>query len=666
MRVGPYAVLTQIGAGSDGIAYRARGVDDGRPVEVRVLDGAKADPTRWAALCKRVRTAALIDDPASARILEFQDSGDPPYLALDGAESLPLSEALGDRLPMTEPEAISIVLSLTLATAKAHRLGLNHGSISLDEARFEVGGRPFLDFTGTLTGPSPPASVEMADDILGLGKILHGLMAGATDVDDSSPPDAISKETINFVASSSDVTVTLDRLVREMLAADPADRPSAREVAARLDDLASAMKLPVPIETIDSAVGSALAQSGESGHPFSFVGQDSRAAFTLKSCDSAGKANGASRVASIDILSRENLGRYRILEKIGQGGMGAVFRGEDRADGTVVALKVLRPEWAAKPGAIRRFHKEARLLGEVNNPFVTNLLEVNEDDGIHFLVLEYVSGRSLDKILGERGKLDETEALGILADVARALTDAHERGIIHRDVKPDNILLTTPADGSPPRVKLSDFGLARHVVESESLQVTQPQAVVGTPQYMSPEQGSGAPVGPGADVYAMGITLYHMLAGQVPFSGTRLMDIIALHCNEPPPPLEKYNPALSDGIKRIVDRALAKTPEARYPDATAHPSRPGAAAPRRAHARRRAPEIARLRRQGPAPVRFLVGPGVLAPHAVAAGHEHRETQSRHRPAAGHLPHRGRRRRPGASLRRVEAGRAHGGMGGASL
>ena len=184
---------------------------------------------------------------------------------------------------------------------------------------------------------------------------------------------------------------------------------------------------------------------------------------------------------------------------------------------------------------MRRFRKEARLLGEVNNPYVTNLLEVNEDDGIHFLVLELVTGRSLGQVLEARGVLDEHEALTILADVARALVDAHERGIVHRDVKPDNILLAD-GDGGRYRVKLSDFGLARHVEETESLRMTIDRAVVGTPQYMAPEQGRGGTIDPRTDVYAMGVTLFRMLAGQVPFSAPGLMDLIALFIATSRPP----------------------------------------------------------------------------------------------------------------------------------
>src|SRR5262249_45183994 len=140
-------------------------------------------------------------------------------------------------------------------------------------------------------------------------------------------------------------------------------------------------------------------------------------------------------------LTRDRLGRYRLLGKGGEGGMGGGDRAQGLAGGALGAGKGLRPDLVLRPHAPPRFPKEARLLAEVNNPHVTNLLEVNEDDGTHYLVLEYVAGRTLRQLVEERGPLDERTALAAAADVARALADAHERGIVHRDVKPDNVLL---------------------------------------------------------------------------------------------------------------------------------------------------------------------------------------------------------------------------------
>ena len=138
------------------------------------------------------------------------------------------------------------------------------------------------------------------------------------------------------------------------------------------------------------------------------------------------------------------LGRYRLLEKLGEGGQGVVHRAEDPADGSIVAIKILRTDRVDNPEVLRRFRKEARLMAEANNPYVVNLLEFNEDDGIPYMVLEFVAGDSLGQLLAERARLGETEALSFMAAVARGLMEAHERGIVHRDIKPSNILLLDP------------------------------------------------------------------------------------------------------------------------------------------------------------------------------------------------------------------------------
>jgi serine/threonine protein kinase/class 3 adenylate cyclase len=257
--------------------------------------------------------------------------------------------------------------------------------------------------------------------------------------------------------------------------------------------------------------------------------------------------------------------------------MGAVYRGEDMTDGSPVALKVLGSRSSTQPDALIRLLKEARLLAEVNNPYVANLQEVNEDEGVYYLVMEFVPGCSLARYLVEHGKMDEPSALEVMADVARALLDAHERGIVHRDVKPENILLLeaetgagqrNPGASNGPRAKLTDFGLARHVVESESLNVTRAGAILGTPLYMAPEQCSGhGAVDARSDVYAMGATLFHLLAGQPPFLADSPIRLIAMHANDPPPSLKQLNPALSDGVCQIVGKSLAKHPDSRYASA---------------------------------------------------------------------------------------------------
>ena len=278
-----------------------------------------------------------------------------------------------------------------------------------------------------------------------------------------------------------------------------------------------------------------------------------------------------------------HLGRFRLVRKLGQGGMGAVYLGEDDEGGQQVALKVLSREAVPDEQAVRRFQKEARLLAEVRHPHVTNLLEAGEANGTCYLVMEFVNGGDLRGLLIRHRQLPERLALQIICDVADALSAAHERGIIHRDIKPANILLAaepvadeTPADavsaaveaGCKPLVKLSDFGLARHIDQSESMNLTRTGAMLGTPYYIAPEQCTDtSDVSPATDIYALGATLFEMLAGRPPFVASDPVKLITMHCFEDAPDLRKLNPAISDGVARLVARALQKKPESRYANA---------------------------------------------------------------------------------------------------
>jgi serine/threonine protein kinase len=338
-------------------------------------------------------------------------------------------------------------------------------------------------------------------------------------------------------------------LLREMLSSDEAERPAAAEVALRLQALLRALQ-PAP-----AADGESGTHDGDTRHQ----ARHHTVWFDVGTRDPAG----APAAGGLP----DRLGHYRVVEKLGEGGMGAVYRAEDLADQSVVAIKVLSGRGAQNSGAVKRLLKEARLLAEVNNPYVANLIEVNEDHGTLYLVLEYVPGKSLDTLLTDGRKLDETLALTLIADVARALVDAHKQGIVHRDIKPDNILLVGAPDGGNvisdrPRVKLTDFGLARHTVESDSLNVTRHGAVVGTPLYMAPEQCTGGTIDARTDVYALGATLYHVLAGRPPFLADSPLAVMSLQTRSSSTPPSATAPG-SWSRRRWPRRRTAATPTPR-------------------------------------------------------------------------------------------------------
>lgn len=252
------------------------------------------------------------------------------------------------------------------------------------------------------------------------------------------------------------------------------------------------------------------------------------------------------------------IGNYEILSKLGQGGMGAVFKAKHASTGKIVALKVLPPRLAKDPAFVVRFQREAEAAGKLHHPNIVQGIEVGQSpEGYHYLVMEFVDGRSVQKILREKGFLPEAEALNLALQVAKALDHAAQSRIVHRDIKPDNILVT--ADGV---AKLSDLGLAKDVVDT-SLTVT--GAALGTPLYMSPEQARGErTVDTRSDIYSLGATLYHMVTGEPPFQGETAAVIITKHLESRVPSPKEKRPELSDGICLIIEKMLAKNQADRY------------------------------------------------------------------------------------------------------
>jgi WD40 repeat protein/tRNA A-37 threonylcarbamoyl transferase component Bud32 len=255
------------------------------------------------------------------------------------------------------------------------------------------------------------------------------------------------------------------------------------------------------------------------------------------------------------------LGHYEVSALIGQGGMGMVFKAFDTVLHRVVAIKVLAPQLAANAIARKRFLREARAAAAVCHEHVVTIHAVAEQGGLPYLVMQYVAGISLHDKLKELGPLSIKEVLRIGLQTAQGLAAAHAHGLVHRDVKPANILLENGVE----RVKIPDFGLARAVDDAS---VSQSGAVAGTPQYMAPEQARGEPVSPRTDLFSLGCMLYAMGSGQAPFRGDTSLAVLRKVCEEQPRPLREANPDMPGWLVRIVDKLLAKAPDNRYQSAT--------------------------------------------------------------------------------------------------
>lgn len=249
-------------------------------------------------------------------------------------------------------------------------------------------------------------------------------------------------------------------------------------------------------------------------------------------------------------------GRYEILDLIGEGGMALVYRANDLLLGRVVAVKVLRPQFASDLQFVERFRREAQAAARLSHTNVVNIYDVGQDQGTHFIIMECVQGQNLKTIIEETAPLPVDKVVEIGVQITRALEHAHSKNVVHRDIKPHNILITD--DGV---VKVTDFGIARAVSSST---LTQTGTIIGSVHYFSPEQAKGANIGPQSDLYSLGIVLYEMLVGKVPYTGESAIAIAMKHAQDTVPSVRTVNPAVPVYLDRVVQKAMSKDLVSRY------------------------------------------------------------------------------------------------------
>jgi serine/threonine-protein kinase len=251
-------------------------------------------------------------------------------------------------------------------------------------------------------------------------------------------------------------------------------------------------------------------------------------------------------------------GRYELVELVGTGGMSSVYRARDRLLERDVALKVLHEQFTSDGDYVERFRREARAVAQLSHPSIVTVIDRGEQDSRQFIVFEYVPGENLKTLVERDGPLPERDAIRLVRQVARALAFAHSEGLVHRDVKPQNVILTEEG-----RAKVTDFGIARALDVAGGL--TQTGTVMGTSDYIAPEQARGAHVDELTDVYSLGAVLYELLTGEVPFPGDNFVAVAMRHINEPPPSVRGRRPELSSRLDAAIRRAMAKDPRDRFP-----------------------------------------------------------------------------------------------------
>ncbi|HOV78511.1 MAG TPA: Stk1 family PASTA domain-containing Ser/Thr kinase [Bacillota bacterium] len=248
--------------------------------------------------------------------------------------------------------------------------------------------------------------------------------------------------------------------------------------------------------------------------------------------------------------------RYEILEQLGGGGMAIIYKARDTFLNRMVTVKVLRPEYTGDEDFVRRFRREAQSVASLSHPNIVSIYDVGRESDIHYLVMEYVEGDNLKNLIRSQGTIPPERAVEIAREITEALQHAHENNIVHRDVKPQNILITKGG-----RAKLTDFGIAR---EATNATLTQTDTIVGSVHYLSPEQARGETAGPRSDIYSLGIVLYEMVTGKLPFQGDTPIGVALKHIQEKPPSPSGLNPAVSLSLEKVINKAMAKIPSERY------------------------------------------------------------------------------------------------------
>jgi serine/threonine protein kinase/Tol biopolymer transport system component len=566
--VSHYQVLERIGGGDDGRAtYKARDLELERMVTLEIL-ARESSPEDSSAMRERlaheITRASSLGDPHIGAVYEVGETADGRlFLAMAFSEGEPLQARL-ERGPLALEQAADIAAQVAGGLASAHAEGIVHGGLDASRIVLERDGQVMIVGFGLAMLPGEPGSSAAYrsperlrgeppgphDDLWALGVLLYEMIAG------SRPFAGVSEREIEkavlrgrpepLSAWREEVPRDLERLVARALAPRPEDRyPGAAELRADLTAVEEtgalargATRLELPSRAGTSA--SLLPPKGASA--------------TFRSPGSPARGIGA--MGGKGGMIGLGIGHYTILEHLGGGGMGVVYKAEDARLERTVALKFLPPELTRDPVAKARFLQEARAASALDHPNVCTIHEVDEtEDGQLYLAMPCYDGETLKRRL-ERGPLPLDEAIDIAIQIGQGLAKAHRQGIVHRDIKPANLIVTD--DGI---AKILDFGLAKL---AGAAGLTRAGYALGTPSYMSPEQARGE-VDHRTDIWALGVVLYEMIAGRPPFRAETDQGIIYSLLTEEPEALSKARPGVPAEIERIVGRMLAKDPNDRYP-----------------------------------------------------------------------------------------------------
>jgi len=528
-----YRIYDEIGQGSVATVYLAKDLERNRVVALKVIQPELAEESQFARRFQReAKLLARLDSPHVIKVLDYGEEEGLTFIVLEYVEGRTLAAILEEEGALEVEWALSLARQVAQGLAHADEAGIVHRDIRPANVIVAPSGLlKIMDFgiargadlsqltvTGILGSPhylSPEQAegkeVDIRSDIYSLGVTLFEMLTGQRPYEDENAVDIVLKHLQEPIPSlrqfDEEIPGEVDELVKRCLAKDPEERFRTPEEL---------------MEAIDETL-----REAEGGPP---PGMEAA-------------------------LVGQTLGQYRLVERIGRGGMATVYKAYQPALDRYVAVKVLPTYLAHDPNFAARFRREARAIAKLEHPHVLRVYDSGQEGELSYIVMRYVEGGTIKKILGRPLALDRT--VDIIAQVGDALDYAHQQGIIHRDVKPANVLLDRGR-----WALLADFGLAK--MAASSMQITKTGVGVGTPAYMSPEQAQGKPVDARSDIYSLGIMLFEMLTGQVPFDADTPLAVLIKHLTAALPLPREVNPDISEPVERVILKAVAKAPEDRY------------------------------------------------------------------------------------------------------
>jgi serine/threonine protein kinase len=528
-----YRIYDEIGQGSVATVYLAKDLKRDRVVALKIIRPELAEESQFVRRFQReAKLLSKLDSPHIIRVLDYGSYEGVDFIALEYMEGRTLSAILEEEGALEMEWALSLARQVAQGLAHADEAGVVHRDIRpanimvassglvkiMDLGIARGADLSRLTATGVLGSPyylSPEQAegkeVDIRSDIYSLGITLFEMLTGQRPYEADNAVDIVLNHLQESVPSlrefNEEIPGEVDELVKRCLAKTPEERFQA------------------PGELIEAIDGALRGSQGKTppGMEAALVGQ--------------------------------TLGQYRLVERIGRGGMATVYKAYQPSLDRYVAVKVLPTYLAHDPDFATRFRREARAIAKLNHPRILPVHDFGQEGELSYIVMRYVEGGTLKKILGQPLALDRV--MDIIVQVGDALDYAHQQGIIHRDVKPANVLLDRGK-----WALLSDFGLAK--MAAASVQLTKSGVGLGTPAYMSPEQAQGKPVDAQSDIYSLGIMLFEMLTGQVPFEADTPLAVLIKHLTAPLPLPRQVNPDIPEPVERVILKAVAKVPEDRF------------------------------------------------------------------------------------------------------